>query len=365
MVAPLLVSLAFETETDDVLDTAIALAGAMGAPLATAHALGWRPLESDAQLAARIADARERIQGLLEPARAAGLELLEPVIGRGRPSELVVETGSTLGAQMIVTGGGSSRSMRRWLLGSVAESVVRASSLPVLVARGPAPDASRPVVCPLDLSPHSLEGFREAVRIARMFGCPVLTLTVVPEEEGYQSPEHVEKSLPRDPATARKRVATFVDEVDTEGLQIEHRIVADDEPSSAIARISAEGWLLVMATRSFDELRANALGAFTERVLRMTPGSALVLRVSGAVDDSPEAAVRRVGRLREQAAKHMAAGKAVSAVPLLELAVARANGNAALLERLADALDAAGREKEAKSRRALAALIREELDEEV
>lgn len=361
MTAPVLLSLAFDSQADDVRTTAIALAQSLGAPLATVHALGWRPLESEAQLAARITETRERIFGLLAPARAAGVELLEPVVARGRPSELVIETSIQLGAQQIVTGGGGPDTVRRWLLGSVAESIVRASNLPVFVARGSFTADQRPVICPLDLSPHARAGLLAAIRMARLFGRPLVTLTVVPEEAGWQSPQYVERALPHDAATAPSRIAAFVESVDFEGVQVEHRVVASADAASAIAKASEQGWLLVMSTRSFVEVRTGAIGGFTERVLRLTPSSAMVLRVSGLEDDGPQEGIRRLGRLKEHAVKKLAAGEPANAIPHLELAVSHAPGNAALVEILATALEACGRTEEATHRRELAASIRKHL----
>lgn len=361
MSAPLLLSVAFSDETPSVVDTAITLAKHLGAPLATVHALGWRPMETEAQLTARIEIRTGEVLEALAPAVEAGIELLDPVVARGRPSDLVVETAGEVGAALIVTGGGGTGSLRRWLIGSVAESIVRASNVPVFVARGDDASIPGPVLCPVDFSPHALAGLQKAADTATRFQVPLVVLTVVPEAARAPRPERVDRALPQDVETARKRLTEVVATMDL-SCELEHRVVVADDAGDAIVDAAAGAWLVVMATRSFGELRTEAVGAFTERVLRHNRRSALVVRVSPVDDDRSVSTLRQVGRLRLRAEEHLAAGRAEAARSLLEVAVGRARGNAALHDRLADVLDSLERSEEAAKQRSLAALIRKELE---
>lgn len=360
MSAPLLVSLAFDAETDDVLNSAKQLATEMGAPLAAFHALGWRPLESDEHLEQRIEETREKLLSHLAPLQDAGVEVLEPIIKQGRPDELAVETSLRIAAQMIVTGGGGPPNVRRWVLGSTAERIVRSSYLPVFVARGAFPVNPRPILCPIDLSPHSRTGLLAAVRMARLFSCKLITLTVIPETDaGWLTVEDLEHAVAREEATAQQQVHEFVETVDMEGLEVEHRVVIG-EPGKRIVEASDEAWLLVIASRSFEELLPTALGGVAERALRMSRCSALTIRESDPAAERREVAIQKLAQLKHQAEEYMAKGEPERALPLLQLAVSRASVNAMLQERLADALEAVGRPDEADGRRNLAKLIREQ-----
>ncbi len=360
MAAPLLVSLAFDSDTNDVLETAATLALRMDVPLATIHALGWRPLESDAHLEKRVAETRERMLAHLAPAMDAGVEVLEPIVRRGRPNEVVAETASAIGAQMIVTGGGGPATAKRWLLGSVAESIVRASHLPVFLARGALPKQTMPVLCPIDLSPHSRAGLLAAVRMARLFECPLVTLTVVPEDDsGWLSLSDIEHAVASNEATVREQIGAFVETVDFEGVEVDHRVVMG-EAVERILEESDRAWLLVMASRSFEELLPGAIGGVTERALRMSRCSALALRQSETEAARREEAIRKLGDLMAQADQHLEDGEPERALPILQLAVTRAPVNPVVQERLATALDALGRKDEAEGRRKLAGLIREQ-----
>jgi len=95
----------------------------------------WGPGSGDDWLAA----AEERAEGLLEEAaaRAAGAGVdIETDSTVGRPARTIVEYADEEGFDHIVVGSHGREGISRVLLGSVAETVVRRSSVPVTVARG-------------------------------------------------------------------------------------------------------------------------------------------------------------------------------------------------------------------------------------
>ena len=60
------------------------------------------------------------------------------ILGRGYPAEEILLASAQAGADLIVMGTHGRRGLSHLLLGSVAERVVRTSSIPVLTARSPA-----------------------------------------------------------------------------------------------------------------------------------------------------------------------------------------------------------------------------------
>lgn len=355
---PVLLSLAFDAETNDVVRSAMSLARAMDAPLATVHALGWRPLESDAHLEKRIGETQAQLQEHLSPWSDGAVEILEPLVRRGRPHEVAVEAAATTGAQMLVTGGGGPATVRRWVLGSVAERIVRTSPVPVYVARGVPPHSGAPVLCPIDLSPQSRVGLHAALRMARLFEAPLVTLTVIPgEERGWMSASDLEHELAREEDVAREQVSRFLSTTDFGGVDVEHRVVVG-RPAARIVEAADDAWLLVVGSRGFAELVPGALGGVTEKALRFSRCSALTVRDSDPARDEREGAIRRLADLKLRAERHLKHGEPEKALPLLQIAVAGAPANATLQETLAETLEALGRGEEAEGRRHLAKVIR-------
>jgi nucleotide-binding universal stress UspA family protein len=74
-----------------------------------------------------------------EEAKPAGV-VVESVILQGHPADKIVEFAEQQGIEMIVMGTLGKTGLDRFLLGSVAENVVRHSKTPVLVVKGEAPE---------------------------------------------------------------------------------------------------------------------------------------------------------------------------------------------------------------------------------
>ena len=68
--------------------------------------------------------------------RDAGAKITKKHLRNGRPDQEIVALAEELGAGLIVMGGRGLGRMKRALMGSVSDSVVRYAHCPVLVARG-------------------------------------------------------------------------------------------------------------------------------------------------------------------------------------------------------------------------------------
>lgn len=71
-----------------------------------------------------------------ERARADGVAC-ESVIAEGDPAEKILKAAEVHGADLIVVGTHGRRGLRRLFVGSVAENIVRRSTVPVVIVRGP------------------------------------------------------------------------------------------------------------------------------------------------------------------------------------------------------------------------------------
>ena len=78
---------------------------------------------------------RELLDELAEQMRDAGAKITKKHLRNGRPDQEIVALAEELGAGLIVMGGRGLGRMKRALMGSVSDSVVRHAPCPVLVIR--------------------------------------------------------------------------------------------------------------------------------------------------------------------------------------------------------------------------------------
>ena len=111
------------------------------------------------------------LRGVLPGEVAATLELRA-----GNAGHVLLELAKN--AELVVLGGKHHGTLGRWLAGSTAHQVARASEAPVLVA-GPSADAPRRVLAAVDLSGAAIPTVHAAAQIATLFGADLRVLHVV------------------------------------------------------------------------------------------------------------------------------------------------------------------------------------------
>jgi nucleotide-binding universal stress UspA family protein len=348
---PLLVALPLDHQTGDILAVTALLARRLDAPVVVVHAIPPRRLEDDEGLAARAGEARRQLEQHLTPLRGPGVTLQEVVIERGEPAEAVLSTALRRSAQMIITGGGRPSTVRRWVVGSVAEVIVRGSTVPVWVVRDGLP-AGRPLLCPVDASPESKVGLQAAIRLARLLELPLRLLTVVTEESSRPSGPA--------PTSAYEQLEALVAGYDVEGLEVSLTVAAGD-PAQRIVDAADEAGLMVIGSKGYDPLLRERLGPVTDRALRFSHCNTLTIRHLSEKHYERMQAVIRLADLHEHAKALVADGRGAEALPLLEGLAEQAPTNAEIQETYAIALERAGRSVEATSQHELARLIRARL----
>lgn len=117
------------------LDATVHLLHVVTMPVPGVGELGIINATAIAQLAAR--DAQTSLETLAD--RLRDRVTLGPVrVETGDPRESIDRVAEQIGADMIVMGTHGRRGLSRWFLGSLAESVVRTASCPVLTVHRPA-----------------------------------------------------------------------------------------------------------------------------------------------------------------------------------------------------------------------------------
>ncbi|WP_433929794.1 universal stress protein [Sorangium cellulosum] len=140
----------FDETSELALDTAIELARKLSAKIVVAHVYSvpvysfpeGSSLIPSAEDAARLAEAAQRsLDQVLERRRATPDVEISGVLRAGVPDEEICRLAGEIGADMIVIGTHARGAFARVLIGSVAQRVVRAATVPVLTVRGPKPQS--------------------------------------------------------------------------------------------------------------------------------------------------------------------------------------------------------------------------------
>lgn len=182
MTNKILVGVDFSSESTLAARQAVEIARQTGAEVVLAHAASTVELppvgpDPEARVRAAMDSYRTLIARDLERSREQlaelreGLEgqgpIISHVLAEGSPERALGSTAAELGADLVVVGTHGRSGLRWFLLGSVAEKVVRASEVDVLVARRQCPAGGfRRVLVATDFSPASVRALDRAIELA-------------------------------------------------------------------------------------------------------------------------------------------------------------------------------------------------------
>jgi nucleotide-binding universal stress UspA family protein len=203
-----------------------------------------------------------------------GIDITPHMVRGIAPGEVIVETADTLGCGLIVMGTHGRRGLSHFLLGSVAERVLRTSKIPVLTVRGDVainPDGISRILVPHDFSDASDQAVREAATWASSLGARLTLLHIVepvvyPEFYSVDvlSEELTERLVARSEDALQKTAAEIKD-----GCDIDFRVEIG-RAAETIAGIAdpKDFDLTVMATKGLSGIEHVLLGSVAESVLR-------------------------------------------------------------------------------------------------
>ncbi len=160
----------------------------------------------------------------------------------------------------------------RFVLGSVADQVVRRSGAPVLLVRSTAEPLPEPaparLLVPLDGSALAEQALGPAAELARALEvrCAVVRVVVPDETE----------------ADARIYLQGIAERLRNEGLRVETRVLAARHASEAILHLLGPDDVVALATHGRGGLGRIVLGSVADQVIRSAPCAVLVYR-PGAV----------------------------------------------------------------------------------
>jgi nucleotide-binding universal stress UspA family protein len=223
------------------------------------------------------------LQGLQAERGVDGLSL-KARLADGDVASAIVDAAVEEQADLIVMSSHGYSGVTRWVLGSVAEKVLRDAACPVLIVRTPQPIQS--VLIPLDGSPLAGHALAPALDLAEALGARVTLLRVLADvvPQDLADLDELERGL-RDrmldeahesaQAYLNGIAATFA----RPGIEIATLVSAGPVAPAILKQAELGGHdLIAMATHGRTGLRRWIYGSVTEKVLHSAATSMLVVR---------------------------------------------------------------------------------------
>lgn len=193
-------------------------------------------------------------------------ERVEVKVVEAAPVDGILRAAEDTGADLITMGTHGRSGVNRWMLGSVAERVLRESKIPVLTVRGgsagDSPVSIRHILCPVNNSNIARLSLQFATRLAVCLDARVTVL-------------HVKE---RDPRDAIGDLCEWVAAQDRPPCPI-HEVTREGEAAQEIVRFAAEGGcdLLVLGVHHRLFFDSTVIGTTTVRTVRHAPCPVLTL----------------------------------------------------------------------------------------
>ena len=185
---------------------------------------------------------------------------------------------------LIVLGSHGRRGLRRFVLGSVAEEVVRLARCPAMTVREqhpPRPPGIRRILAPVDFTEYGETAFRAALDVARVHGAELDLLHVVeaPVYRQYHEARHEADGSTSIVEHARRSIERFVQEIEEPDVPTRVRVVEGiAAPSITAYAAKSEADLVVIATHGLTGLEHFLLGSTAEKVVRTAACPVLTLK---------------------------------------------------------------------------------------
>lgn len=205
------------------------------------------------------------------------VDAAETAVNSGKPREEILDYAAEHDVDLLAMGTHGRTGIRRYVIGSVTEHVLRRAAAPVLTARADEEtnggEVDR-VLVPTDGSDAAEAAVDHAVAVAEACGAAVRVLSVIDTRALAAQSELAPSDVVIESLEERSEHAVndVAERCEAVGLSVE-TAVARGPPSQAICEDAAESSadLVVMGTRGRSGLDRVLLGSVTERTVRHAP----------------------------------------------------------------------------------------------
>ena len=203
-------------------------------------------------------------------------ELIETKLFRGDSvADAIVDFIRDHAFDLVVMGNYGNTGLRKWVLGSVAERVVRLSPTPVLTVHRDWSDREiRNILVPVDFSGYSARAVEWGTRFASMFGANLNIFHVI--EVGLLPSfynVHIYAAYDDETLMKKRALESLHDFVGPEKVADTHFAVAEGKPHHEIKKYAEKHHidLIIMAIRGRSDLEDFIIGSNALRMVAVAP----------------------------------------------------------------------------------------------
>jgi nucleotide-binding universal stress UspA family protein len=214
---------------------------------------------------------------------------IRTTVRKGNPEELILATAEADASILIAMASHGYSGITRWLLGSIAEKVMRESKNPVLLVRG-REDAVSPgvatltsIIVPLDGSELAATILPKATELAQFLTSKLVILQSFSGTQGFTSYEAYRPDFDELEQSARRAATDYLAEKKEQlmaaGVEV-LTVAAEGDPAETIIELAkgSPQSLIAMSTHGRSGIRRWLLGSVTEKVARHADDPLLVIR---------------------------------------------------------------------------------------
>src|SRR5215217_2800607 len=255
----------------------------LASPLDTQDPSSFEP-EVRRQLEKRT---RERIDELVGRIESSGGDVAGSHLGVGRPDAVIIGQAEQIGAGVIVMGSRGRGGVRRALMGSVSDSVVRHAHCPVMVVRGEAVVFPNKILLATDGSEEANLAASTAAEMAKSTNselhvvCVEHTPDIFYEMPGIVLDPNLQSRLEEGVDEAAKTtLEEQVQKIKETGIEVAGAHTREGFPDEEIVGVAGRlsAGLIVMGSRGRGPLRRALLGSVSDSVVRHAHCPVLVVR---------------------------------------------------------------------------------------
>ncbi|HOW15696.1 universal stress protein [Methanosarcina sp.] len=203
-------------------------------------------------------------------AKAAGMEV-ESVVLQGNPAEEIVDFAEEERVDMIVVGSLGKSGIKRFMLGSVSEKVVRRAKIPVLVVRGQKEEKPyKQILIAADCSKGTEKAVDFGIEIAKLNGAKVYAVHVIdPVFNDLMEEAWAEEAYKQFKKIGREAVSHVEEKAKAAGVKVES-VVLEGNPAEEIVDFAEEQKvdMIVVGSLGKSGYEQFAIGSVSAKVLR-------------------------------------------------------------------------------------------------